>query len=146
MKHYLFGFFLCLFFTASAQDYITFSGQLKDIQTNETIPSTGVYLFQDSIRYATMTDLDGNFSISVPKGKYKLKISFIGYSDYEQEIDLQKNTVLPIQISPSVQTLKEVVITADRTEKEVESTETGKMELTMEEIEKLPAILENPMR
>lgn len=55
---------------------------------------------------------DGSFELSVKKGTYKIKISFLGFKDWQKEMTLDTDTDLGIIIlSENTDELKEVVVT-----------------------------------
>ena len=56
----------------------TIRGTIKDAKTKEDL--VGATIFIEGLSKGTAADINGFFSIStVPAGKYKLKISFVGY-------------------------------------------------------------------
>lgn len=59
----------------------------------------------------TTTLEDGSFEINIENGNYNLKISAIGFNDFEKEISVQGNLDLGIiQLTESATTLSEVFI------------------------------------
>lgn len=72
----------------------------------EPLPGASIQIVGMST--GTVTDLDGNFSIQVPKGK-SISVSFIGY--VTQEIPVNQNqTKLTIQLQDDSKQLNEVVV------------------------------------
>ena len=63
----------------------------------------------DDLSVGTITDVDGEFSISVP-GNSDVIVSFIGYKD--AVVPTQGVTYLEVQLIPDAQVLNEVVVTA----------------------------------
>lgn len=64
-------------------DSVRVTGTVLDERSKEALPFVNVILRQDgkTVGGAT-TDFDGNFSVDLPKGRYDLLISFIGYEGY----------------------------------------------------------------
>ncbi len=58
----------------------------------------------------TITNIDGDFSISVPNTKSVLVFTFIGY--VKQEVAVGNQTKLNIQMKDDTQSLDEVVVVA----------------------------------
>ncbi|MFC0778073.1 TonB-dependent receptor domain-containing protein [Flavobacterium sp. HJSW_4] len=59
----------------------------------------------------TTTKEDGSFEINLKNGSYKIEISLLGFTDYEKEISLEKNTDLGIIVLKENETkLVEVVV------------------------------------
>lgn len=91
------------------------TGVLKDAKDNSTlIGASAILLHNDSSLYKGNTsDVDGVFIIhEIAKGSYIFKVSYLGYTDYFQKIDISSDTLkLPtIRLKSSSQQLKDVVI------------------------------------
>ncbi|SHE81511.1 TonB-linked outer membrane protein, SusC/RagA family [Mariniphaga anaerophila] len=96
-------------------------------QQNETIKGTVVdesgepligvnIVVKGSTRYGVVTDIDGNFSISVPM-PVTLVFSYIGYQS--QEIEVTGNKAIRIKMVSDVETFDEVVVVAYGAQKKV---------------------------
>lgn len=83
------------------------TGVVKD-KSGETIP--GANILVKGTTNGVVTDIDGNFTISVPGNNAILVVSFIGYKT--QEFPVGKNTSLDVILSSTVEQLDEVVVTA----------------------------------
>lgn len=112
MKKNLFKVFLacilCMMAIPEAlAQQITVTGKVTD-STNEGMPGVNVQV--KGTTTGTITDFDGNYSISVPNSKATLVFSFIGYET--QEITVGGKKVLNVQLEDDAQTLDEVVVVA----------------------------------
>ncbi|WP_026916097.1 TonB-dependent receptor [Christiangramia portivictoriae] len=84
------------------------SGKISDQDTKEPVFSANVYF--PALERGTMTDLDGNFTISdLPNGNFKMVISSIGYASYTQEVVLPSQN-LSIALKPSAIEMEEVIV------------------------------------
>lgn len=102
----IFAFLLCLVSgTALAQGGIQVSGKVID-DLNETLPGVSVQVKGTTI--ATITDIDGNYRISVPDKKAVLVFSYIGYES--QELAVGNKTVINVTMGDDTQTLNEIVV------------------------------------
>ena len=54
----------------------------------------------------------GFYSLTLPKNKYTITFSFIGYEAIEQAIDLSVNKTFNIKLAPNAKKIKEVSISA----------------------------------
>lgn len=63
------------------------------------------------------TDIDGNFTLDIPEGKYTFSISYVGYENLSHSV-LVSNTSQTVNLSlkPNALTLGEVVVTAKESE------------------------------
>lgn len=93
--------FLCICQFAAAQTMV--QGKVID-QGGE--PITGANVKWQDTKIAAITDVDGNFSIPMHKGK--LMISFLGYKT--QEVSVQQGKKLEIKMDEDAQKLDEFVV------------------------------------
>ena len=96
------------------QEKVTLSGYVSDSENNETL--IGVNVIIPNLKIGTTTNDYGFYSLTVPRGDYKLQISFLGYknqeidliilSDFSQNFNLQKE----IGINKKYQRVEELLI------------------------------------
>ena len=72
-------------------------------------PMPGVNILLKGSAVGTTTDVNGNFSITVPDGNAVLIFSFIGYNSQEENVN--NRSVLNISLTPDIKTLNEVIVT-----------------------------------
>ena len=101
MKKILTFSILLLTFTIAAQN-LKITGKVIDEKAQSAMPGahiTLMYPWEEDVK-ASLTSADGTFVIDgLEKGGYKLKISFLGYADYLQEVTLvDKNLDLGVLI------------------------------------------------
>ena len=116
----------------------TLSGVIRDANNGEAI--IGGQLFVQSLNTGTVSDINGNYSITLPKGSYELLFKYLGKKDINRSVLLYDNGVLNIDMEDSPYSLKEIVITAE-SESNVHNLKTGSLKLNMEEIKHLPAFM-----
>lgn len=97
---------------AMAQRQIT--GRITDSEDNGPLP--GVNVLVKGTTTGTVSDIDGNYSISVSGDNAILTFSSIGYST--QEITVGNQSTINVQMAADVQSLQEVVVTALGVERE----------------------------
>ena len=84
----------------------TITGMVKDAQGE---PLIGANVLVQGTQIGTITDVDGSFSLSVPKDKNFVVISYVGYG--EKVVDVTGLTTIDVQLTEST-ILNEVVVTA----------------------------------
>jgi len=94
------------------------SGKVTDAETGEPMP--GVNIIVKGTTYGAMTNIDGNYTISVPSLDATLVFSFIGY--ISQESTLGGQAVLNVTMKPDLEQLSEVVVIGYGTVKKVNLT------------------------
>lgn len=101
-------FFLCFFSLQMWAQQREISGEVTDA---DGIPLPGVSVFVKNTSVGTVTDFDGNFSLTVPdQNNNVLVFSFIGYTTREMKIEDQKQ--FNIKLETDQEALDEVVVTA----------------------------------
>ncbi|MCB0397913.1 MAG: TonB-dependent receptor [Flavobacteriales bacterium] len=116
----------------------TISGHVVDENSGESLPGASVYIAE--LMKGTATNAYGFYSLTLDAGEYNMLVSFVGYEQVTQKINLTKDITLDVKIHPLVITTEEVVITGERKDENVESTEMGKVELQTDEIKSLPVV------
>jgi len=86
------------------------SGNIKD---QAGVPLTGVNVILDGTSKGSITDFDGNFSITnIENGTYTLIATFLGYAKSSQSITVQDaDVVVDITMTEDAQSLDQIVIT-----------------------------------
>ena len=85
MKKTFILFFL-LSLSAFSQEKITISGTVYDNASNETL--IGVSIYFSELNAGTTTNEYGFYSITLPKGNYKIQISSLGFTKINETINL----------------------------------------------------------
>lgn len=142
MKHYyiLIVFLFLLVGKSWAQENYTVSGSVKDAQNGETLLGASVYFKGTNI--GVMTNEYGFYSLSIPKGKYTITVSYLGYANSEKEIELNKNQKLNFEIKESTTSLGEVIVTGEESEKSnISIPQMSVVKLKSATIKQIPVVL-----
>jgi CarboxypepD_reg-like domain/TonB-dependent Receptor Plug Domain len=124
--------------TPKAQKY-TLSGYVKDSTSGEYLIGTSVYIKE--LQKGVNCNTYGFYSMTVEGGNYTIITSFVGYKEKVQSVNLNKDQTLNIDLAPRVVETKEVVVSAQKADKNVKSTEMGRVEVEVEQIKSLPALM-----
>ena len=106
-KILLFGLSLLMVTSMSWAQDRTVSGKVTSAEDGSTLP--GVNVVVKGTTSGAVTDIDGNYKLSVPEEGGVLVFSFIGLQS--QEIEIGSRSVIDIQMSTDVQQLSEIVVT-----------------------------------
>jgi TonB-linked SusC/RagA family outer membrane protein len=106
-KVLLFGLSLLMVASMSFAQDRTVSGKVTSIDDGSTLP--GVNVVVKGTTQGGVTDIDGNYKITVPEEGGTLVFSFIGLES--QEIEMGNRNVIDVQMISDVQQLSEVVVT-----------------------------------
>ena len=144
MKKFSFLLFLILNFQFSTFNSLfaqTIKGTLTDAGTGEAVPFATVVL--DGTRHGTATDLNGFYLINkFPEGTYTLRVRYLGYEEYSEEVKVGKGQILTrnIALKPVAVTLKQVTITDNRAEERKIQTQVSVEKITSTQIQQMPSI------
>ena len=108
MRKLLLAFLGMVFVISSAwAQELTVSGKVSATDDGSTLPGVNVVL--KGTTTGTVTDVDGNYRLTVPDGQGVLVFSFIGFAT--QEIDINGRSTIDLSLESEVTTLGEVVVT-----------------------------------
>ncbi|MFN8288592.1 MAG: TonB-dependent receptor [Chitinophagales bacterium] len=131
--------FLCSYsFSQAQQPKYTISGYVKEAANGESLLAAAVYIVE--LGRGTTSNDYGFYSITLPQGNYTVRYSYVGLGTKEEKVELNKDIRLNIDLATTSVETKEVVVTADRKDQNVESTDMGKQELQVEQAKALPAL------
>ncbi len=85
---------------------VTVTG-IVTMETGETVPGTTIQ--EKGTTNGTITDVDGNYSITVVGGESVLVFSFVGYES--QELVVGNQTVISTALTASLTAIEEIVVT-----------------------------------
>lgn len=110
LKRILFQFFLITTLVFLGPDLIwaqnqTIKGKVVDNETRE--PLVGVSIKEEGTTNGTVTDIEGNFTISA-SGKGTINASYIGYT--VQQVPVNGKTFLDIFLKEDTKTLDEIIV------------------------------------
>ncbi len=136
-KGYLFFIIILLFCNLLQAQNFTISGVVTEENSKELLIGVNIYL--PALKTGTITNSYGFYSITLPKGTYKIVYSFVGYKTLEKEVEFNANRQVNISLSPG-QELQEVEVAAqqNRISREVQM---SNITLPVRDIKMLPVFL-----
>lgn len=105
MKAKLLSLMGLLLMTHWAFSQLKITGTVKDADNSE--PLIGASISVPGTTIGTATDTDGNFSLTLPSGATRIKVSYVGYMD--QEAGIEGKTHVDVLLKSS-NTLEEMVV------------------------------------
>ncbi len=123
---------------SSGQEKFSISGTITDSSTGETI--IGATVFEESTGAGARTNTYGFYSLSLPAGKdYKIRVTYLGYETKYVNTSDAVNNKLDIKIEVKAKQLGNVVVSSKRSDANVQSTQMGTIDLSIEKVKTLPA-------
>ncbi len=117
---------------------VTFSGYIRDRQTGEELIGANVYIKE--LKKGTASNQYGYYSVSIPAGNYNINVSYIGYKTNEISLNLYELKRLNFLLEPDNNLTEEVIVRADKTDRNISSTEMGTVKMPVKSIKSLPVL------
>ena len=126
MKHFI-TLYLAVFLCGPmllAAPTVRISG--KVLEADGEVPVPGAVVRLDENYLWSVTDADGRFSLdNVQQGNYTLEVSCLGYVTESRQISVRRNlSGILFRLSQNTLALKEVVVTAEKSKDNINTTQT----------------------
>lgn len=92
-----------------AQAFVTLSGKITSSDGTPVVQAT---LAVEGTSYGTYSDDNGNYSLSLPEGKYTLVVSFVGFKSQRKDIELRGKKSVDFILQEDAVGLKDVEVYA----------------------------------
>ena len=117
----------------------TISGFVTDTEDGEKLIGANLYVYR--LQAGTVTNNYGFYSLTLPADSVYLRVSYLGYQTRTLALNLTGDLALDIALMTQDVQMDEVEVVGDRVEEALESTQMSVVDLTIEQVEKLPALL-----
>lgn len=133
-------FFFCVLpFSVLPQNKYTLSGYVHDSISGESI--IGASITAKGAGKTVVSNTYGFYSLSLEKGRHTITASHVGYQPYSIDIEVIRDTVLQLDLSPKIAASTEIVVYARRRDQNIKSAQMGKFELSMNQIKSVPVLV-----
>jgi len=131
--------FITIAMQGFAQDKFTLNGTIKDKKNGEQLTGANVIIKELSGIGAVANEY-GYYSLTIPKGKYTVVFSFMGFRSDTVAVVLDKNLKLDASLSDEDLVMKEVVISSKRQDENIRSVQSGLEKIDPKEVSKIPVL------
>lgn len=140
INHFIKAFCISLFFISSlsAQDKVTLSGYITDINTGEGLIGASVVDLRSG--KGTVTNTYGFYSLTMEGDSAFVAASYIGYKTQILPLFLSDDKTIDIKLDDQT-TLETVEIVAEKSEKIEEKTEMSTISVPVKQLKRIPALL-----
>lgn len=121
----------------AAQRRFTVSGSVMDATSHETL--LGATIYESGSSLGTATNEYGFYSLTLPEGRVRLEVSYVGYAPAVNELDLRADTSLNIYLEAAVG-IEQVVVYGDRRHSGALSAQMGAIEIPVAQIKSAPTL------
>lgn len=133
--------FLLLFTVAFSQEKVTLSGIVKDQKSNETLIGVTISFQNSTTTRTSLTNEYGFYSISLPKGEYRIEINSLSFDGFSEVISLESNTKKDLFLIEKSNEIEQVVVAGNSKKLQIDKPEMSVNKLTISQIKSMPAIL-----
>lgn len=128
---------LSILTSSYAQQKYTISGYVTDKSSGESIVGTNIY--SKDLNVGVSSNTYGFYSLTLPEGTHNISFSFIGYKRIDKEFILNKDQIYNAEFELSSKKIREVTVTGEKNI--VEKTQTSVIDVPIEQIRTIPALL-----
>ncbi len=139
-KILLFFTFNFLIITCITAQKHSVSGYIKDAKNGEML--IGVSVYEKGTTNGVTTNAYGFYSLMLSADTHNIVASYIGYANQIKKIDLTtKNLTQNFELADATNSLNEVIVSSEREDANVKSTEMSVAKLDIKQISRIPALL-----
>lgn len=123
---------------AEAQQKVTFNGEITDAETGEGLIGASIVVAGTTL--GTITNNYGFYSLTLSEGTHRIVVSYIGYQNVVQDVVLKENKRVNFRLNPKTKELAEVVVTSERSDKNVTSVQMSAERMNIKQMESIPVL------
>jgi hypothetical protein len=118
----------------------TISGIVKNGETGEALIGAAVVVKELS-GVGVVSNAYGFYSLTLPRGTYTILVQYLGFKTKIFPLLLDKDQIVNFELTPEPIKVGEVVVSGERTNANVTSTEVSAEKLEIDEIKSIPVLL-----
>tara|TARA_Y100000590_G_scaffold28122_2_gene31499 strand:+ start:9850 stop:12246 length:2397 start_codon:yes stop_codon:yes gene_type:complete len=133
--------FLAILFISNlfSQNNFIVKGYISD--KNSGKPLAGANVFDSKSEVGTSSNIEGEYSLTLPEGSHTIKITYIGYTTVQSEIKLSENIILNFIMEPDPISMKTIDVSGIAPDHNVKSTEISVERLSIRQVEQIPIVM-----
>ncbi len=138
MNNFLLSLFFLVCYAIAGVSQTTISGYVEDAATGEKL--IGATVLDELSGEGTISNTYGFFSLTLKGDRAQMVASYLGYISETAEVRLEKDTKIDFKLNQG-SLMEEVEIVAEKYERIEEETQMSKIEVPVEQIKRIPALL-----
>jgi hypothetical protein len=127
-------------FSLAAQEKATLSGTIRNSETGEVLISAEV-IVKNLHGVGVLSNAYGFYSLTLPPGRYTLSVQYLGFIVLTDTVTLETNLTKNYDLTPEPIKFNEVVVSGERTNTNVTSTEMSATKLEVKSLANVPVLL-----
>ncbi|MEN5432396.1 TonB-dependent receptor [Sphingobacterium faecium] len=138
LRPIFFVLFFLFFSQIFAQGKFQYSGYIKNAANGETL--IGAVIRDLNSSQIARTNNYGFYSIQLPAGSQTIAVSYVGFDEKIFNLQIERDSVLNIDMTPGGRKLEEVVVSGRRKIGNVSGVQTGLVKLEIKDIKNIPVV------
>lgn len=126
---------------SATANFFTLSGFIKEKSSGEALIGASVHLRGTPL--GTSTNGYGFYSLTLPRGNYRVTFSYLGYKEMEVEVDLNSTRVVEAELEESLIEAREVEIVALNPDSDLSNNQLSEFTFTKKILSRLPGFAGN---
>ncbi len=122
-----------------ASDKATISGKIISEKSGEDLIRATISI--PNLKTGCYSNTYGFYSITIPKGTYTIRVSYIGFKTQTREIKIDGNKTINFNLEPQQSAADTIQVIAERQDGNLTETNTGVEKVSMAQIERVPVLL-----
>ncbi|MBP1640659.1 MAG: TonB-dependent receptor plug [Bacteroidetes bacterium] len=120
-------------------DRFSLSGIIKDAANGEVM--TGVNVYIRELKSGAVTNNYGFYSVTVPRGKYTVEISYLGYQTLVKKVNLMMSQKVDVELRERAKEIAEIEVKSQRKDMNQALNSMGAEQVSINAIRKIPALM-----
>ena len=140
---FLFAVHLCAVFLLRAQTeerQVTLHGTIRNAESGEVLIGATV-LVRDLRGVGAVSNAYGFYSLTVPSGRHIIVVQYLGFKTRVDTLDSDADALMNVNLPTEPISLGEVVVSGERSNANVTSSEMGTNNLAVRDIQSIPVLL-----
>lgn len=124
------------------------SGRHKDVRVTGTVidgatsePIVGARIIVEGTKFYAISGYTGDYVLTIPAGIYRLKVNSMGYEEKIVDIKAYAPGVLNLEMFDESHAISEILITGEKSNKNVSRDQMSVLEMSAKSIKQLPSLI-----
>jgi len=117
----------------------TITGNVKDEANGDALIGATFYI--DELKDGVVTDLNGDFSITIPTGRYNIRVESIGFDQEYLVVEVISSGTINFSLMEAATQLNEILITESRIDENVQQVSVGIERLDVKVLRTMPQFM-----
>lgn len=118
---------------------VMLSGNIRDKNSGENL--IGVAIYVKELQTGVISDIDGNYNITLSPGYYTIAVSYVGYETLQQQHTINGNLTINFELAVKTTSLHEVIVKDAVVNENTSENEMSSIKMKPEQIKSIPALM-----